>query len=329
MLVELSRMHGFKTRATTLAVVALGALPFLTIQAIQNIGITGHLTQTPFALYLDRDQPGANFGFHPYDPARQPASVVPQKHVYYQLFIVPFIQKHTLTQSGAWLKEHLPQIIDVTMPARVMLIFFPIGLLGLWRDMRRWVLFSTVVLFLLVYFCYPPFVEHYALPFAPAVALCVAMAPGVLRRGAGKLGNLLYLVSIIVILVVSLSMLPELNPKVNDETFRSPMMRVLHDRIDNSDLAPAVILFRYHPELPQDGDNSCKIEPVYNTDVALPDDAPIIRAHDLGSRNIKIIRYYAQAQPQRTFYLFDRGNLADPMHRLGTARELANKVMRD
>ena len=86
-----------------------------------------------------------------------------------------------------------------------------------------------------------------------------------------------------------------------------------------------MILFQYHPELPQTGDNSCKIEPVYNTSVAWPDDAPIVRAHDLGSRNIELIRYYAEHQPQRTFYLFDRGNLADPMHRLGTAQELANR----
>ena len=121
-------------------------------------------------------------------------------------------------------------------------------------------------------------------------------------------------------------MLPELNPKVDDETFRSPMMRVLHDQVDRSDLAPAVILFRYHPELPQNGDNSCKVEPVYNTETAWPDDAPIIRAHDLGNRNIEIFRYYAARQPQRTFYLFDRGNLADPLHRLGTAGELANRT---
>ena len=118
-------------------------------------------------------------------------------------------------------------------------------------------------------------------------------------------------------------MFPEFNAKVDDETFRSPMMRVLHDQVDRSDLAPAVILFRYHPELSQDGDNSCKVEPVYNTDVAWPDDAPIIHAHDLGSRNIEIIRYYAEHQPDRAFYLFDRGNPADPLHRLGTASELA------
>src|SRR6185295_8819865 len=45
---------------------------------------------------------------------------------------------------------------------------------------------------------------------------------------------------------------------------------------------PAVVLFRYDPT------SELHTEPVYNTDVAWPDDAPIVRAHDLGSRNGRI-----------------------------------------
>ena len=156
--------------------------PFLAVQAIQNIGITNHLMQTPFSLYLNLDQPNANFGFHAYDPSMKPASIIAQKQVYYAQFIVPFIQKHTLGHAGAWLKEHLPQIVDVTLPARVMLFFVPIGLFGLSRDPRRWALVMTFPLFLVLYFGYPPFVEHYAVPFMPAAAMCIAMAPGVLRE---------------------------------------------------------------------------------------------------------------------------------------------------
>src|SRR5581483_1251834 len=150
-----------------------GAVPFIAIQAIQNLGITHHLTQTPFGLYLDRDQPGANFGFHPYHPNAKPESVIVQKQLYYQRFIVPFIQKHTLAQIPEWLEEHLPQIADVELPARIMLLFVPIGLLALKRDPRPWALLVTFPIFLLLYICYPPFVEHYALPFAPAMILCV------------------------------------------------------------------------------------------------------------------------------------------------------------
>ena len=188
-----SEKHGFPTRASPTARVgnpcivplpssssSAATLPLLAIQAIQNIGVTGHLTQTPFGLYLDRDQPGANFGFRPFDPNSKPASVVPEKQAYYSQFIMPFIQKHTLGQAGAWFKEHLPQIFDVTLSARVMLLLLPIGLLGLARDPRRWALAITFPLFLLIYFGYPPLVEHYAVPYMPAVAMCawLTTAPG-------------------------------------------------------------------------------------------------------------------------------------------------------
>ena len=297
----------------------------LHLQAIQNLGITGHLLQTPFSLYLDRDQPGANFGFHPFDPHAAPATVVLQKQVYYQQFIVPFIREHTLGHIPAWFKEHLPQIADVTLPARFMLLFVPIGLLGLSRDPRRWVVILTFPLFLLLYLCYPPFVEHYAPPFTPAVILCVATAPSVLRESLGRAGSLIYPASVFVILVVAVSMLPEFNhdPNLDDEPYRSQMMRVLHDQLSDFAPPPSVVLFRYDPAASQIAGNSYIADPVYNCDVAWPDDVPIIRANDLGSRNIEIIRYYAEHDPSRTFYLFDRGNLADPLHRLGTARELA------
>jgi hypothetical protein len=319
---------------TTIALLIAGALPFLAIQAVQNIGITGHLTQTPFSLYLDRDQPGANFGFHPYDPSKQPASVVAQKQVYYRDFIVPFIKKHTLRQAGPWFKDHFKQIIDATLPAREMIVLLPVGLISLGRDPRRWALAATVPLFFAIYFCYPPFVEHYAVPFAPAFAMLVATAPSVLRGGIPKAGRALSVMCVVAIAMVAVSMLPELNAKVDDETYRSRMMRIIHEKIDRSDLAPAVILFRYHPELPPGAqedpskglpiyNNSPMCEPVYNTDVGWPDDAAIIHAHDLGNRNIEIFRYYAARQPQRMFYLFDRGNLADPLHQLGSAAKLA------
>jgi len=63
-----------------------------------------------------------------------------------------------------------------------------------------------------------------------------------------------------------------------------------------------------------------------------PDDAPIIRAHDLGlDRNRALFDYYAQRQPQRTVYLYDRarrslvelGNVSDLAHRFPVTRPAA------
>ena len=60
-----------------------------------------------------------------------------------------------------------------------------------------------------------------------------------------------------------------------------------------------------------------------NTDVAWPDDAPIIRAHDLGEENVRLYRYYAQRQPEREIYLFDRNG--SQLQYLGTAIELESR----
>jgi hypothetical protein len=64
--------------------------------------------------------------------------------------------------------------------------------------------------------------------------------------------------------------------------------------------------------------------PVYNDDVAWPDDAAVVRASDLGD-NRKLYAYYAAMQPQRRFYLYSRanGDNKNPVKFLGMAKELA------
>jgi len=39
--------------------------------------------------------------------------------------------------------------------------------------------------------------------------------------------------------------------------------------------------------------------------VASPDDAPIIKALDLGPRNRELFDYYRSRQPDRTYFLYD------------------------
>ena len=116
---------------------------------------------------------------------------------------------------------------------------------------------------------------------------------------------------------LSLSSLHELNRSIDDETFHSPMLRFVNEQLPYlPDVQkPAVVLFRYAP-----GDDPTR-EPVYNFTTAWPDDAKIIRAHDLGNRNREILQYYARLQPERTFYRFDRKtSILTP---LGPAKALA------
>src|SRR5439155_6621949 len=114
-----------------------------------------------------------------------------------------------------------------------------------------------------------------------------------------------------------LTQLPQLNRFITDDMFRPGEPKIVADALKHLDHMPAVVLFRYNP-----GVNNPHYEAVYNTDVAWPDDAPIIRAHDLGPhRNQEIFQYYAARNPERFFYLFDRRD--NSLHPLGSARELA------
>jgi hypothetical protein len=84
-----------------------------------------------------------------------------------------------------------------------------------------------------------------------------------------------------------------------------------------------VVLFRFDVE-----NGNPHIEPVYNAGVAWPDDAPVIRAHDLGpARNQQLYEYYARHQPQRAVYLFDlsAATIQEPPVYLGTAAQLASR----
>jgi hypothetical protein len=276
-------------------------------------------------MYIERDQPQTGMTFAAWDPTTHPASVVTQKQRHYQTWVRGFIQRHSEHPFRAWKETYFAEFVDATLPARALLVLVPIGLIGIGRDPRRWILLANLPLFLVLYFFYTFYLEHYAVVAAPAMALVVVLAPRVLRGAVPRFGNSIDLALSLAILIVGLSMLPELNhhPLLNDESYPSPMMRVLHDQLPQTVTAPAVVLFRYDATKPQNDSSSPRIEPVYNTDVAWPDDAPIIRAHDLGPRDIEIFRYYSQRQPERTFYLFDRGNLADPLHVLGKARDLA------
>jgi hypothetical protein len=87
------------------------------------------------------------------------------------------------------------------------------------------------------------------------------------------------------------------------------------------DKKPAIVLFTFNPET-----DDTHAEPVYNTETANPDDALIIRAHDLGpARNQELFRYYANKSPDRAVYRYDlsKHGTREALTYLGTSRELA------
>jgi hypothetical protein len=321
--------------AAAVALSFVGAIPFLAIQAVLNHGVSGSWTRTPFSLYADRDMPGTSYGFHPLDPAAKPQSVIVQKQLNYTNWSKPFIERH---QPGRmlddWWNHRLPLIADVTLPARVLLVLLPIGVVGLLlrcpsrengqpagperdRGASR-ILFLSLPPFLLAYVGYTFFLEHYALVIVPAVALLVVLA----IRTIGDCWPRVRLPLIAVVVALGLTNLPEINRQVSDEPFHAKWMAALHEAGETN----AIVLFTF--DIPADDPELiAKIsqEPVYNTDVAWPDDAPLIRAHDLGAaRNVELYRYYARVAPDRMIYRISRRT--GEMTQLGTARELAAAV---
>jgi hypothetical protein len=317
MLPRLMKMSRRRAIATISAIV-LAAMPFLIMQAIFDVGVTGNIFHTPYSAYLAQDQPGTEFGFHAVDPRARPASTLVEKQEFYQ-WTQTYVAEH---QPGkfftAWIPRVVPLMIDTLMQCRLLLLFLPIGLLGFANPKLR-VLLATLPLFLILYALNPVFLEHYALLIVPAATVAILLGGKFITKVWPPFEG----VFVLVILAISLTSLWEINRyvappgnQVSDETFSSPMLEFANQWQDMEQVQkPAVVLFTYHS-----GSNS-KIEPVYNTTSAWPMDAPIIRAHDLGPRNIEIFKWFAEHQPDRMFYSFDPATGA--LMPLGHPAELA------
>jgi hypothetical protein len=294
-------------KMSVITAIALSAIPFLCIQLIANRGITGRWLETPFRFYADTDYPGTAFGFHAFDPAARPLSSSPQKQQLYVDRILPMIQQHQ--------PQYLPRILiqrlrltaslATASPFPLLAILLPVALAN-----RSLALLSPIFLFVVLYAFYVFFFPHYTIVAAPAIIIGILIAVAELSAMHPKLCTAVYLF----IAATAIAALPQLDPTMRDELFDAPLIRSADLKLAAL-TEPSVVLFTYNPARNPDE------EPVYNADVAWPDDARIIRAHDLGERNAEIFRYYADRQPQRQFYRFDEKDYS--LAYLGTARELA------
>lgn len=315
-----------RRRFIAAAVLLLAAAPFLALQAAFNRGTTGSAWKTPYAAYLHQDQPGSEFGFHTFRPGVRPAAPLLQKQQYFEQYRLKEIQAHSLGNFAEDLKFRSQLTVLATLPAgllAVLLLAAPFGL----SSRPRQVFFAAVPLFLLLYAFNPFFLVHYPVPLIPVIAFTAVLAVHVLSRAGSSAGPDPHTSTFLTLIVLALcaSSLPELRRDVRDGTIPAmPLTALVHRQLAAQVQSPAVVLFRFRPT-----DNPVE-EPAYTDDVAWPDDAPVIRAHDLGPRNIEIARYYAHLQPERHFYLLDRqenaGRQTLVLHPLGDAKEYLLKL---
>lgn len=295
-----------------------GAAPFLALQLAANIGITGHWYRTPWGAYADRDIPYEGLGFHTIDPARRPESKLSQKQMYYDLVNVPAQRAHRPEKVWSdFLEIRDVTLANATLPSAMMLILLPAGLLELSR--RRWVMLLPVVLFVAFFSTYYFFFDWYCVAVAPGVLLGVVLGLHAIRRSwPGR--RWVEVMVVCILLAGAMVVIPRAVRERQDEPMRLIDQESINQTLADKVQVPAIVLFRFEKGANPDA------EPVYNTDTLDPDKAWIIRAHDLGERNIELYRYYARQEPQRRIYRF---NLREgSLEYLGTAAELAGRPVR-
>jgi hypothetical protein len=203
--------------------------------------------------------------------------------------------------------------VDVALPAHLLLVLLPLGFIGLRRP-GAWALIAGAILLPFAYTFWPSYLSHYGVVIAPAYILLALLGADVLRRRFPGSGCAVALA----VAALAIGSLPELRG-TRDHFASAPILLDLNDKLANLEHTPAVVLFRY-----ESGKTDVHEEPVFNIDSAWPDQADVVRAHDRGPDNHRIFEYYAQREPPRYFYLYDRARAE--LAPLGWAKDLAASV---
>ncbi len=290
----------FRRRAAKLLIIVAAALPFLALQVVFDLGVTGKPFKTPYGMYLDQFSPQSLWGVGGRTTSR-PATTLQQKIDYYDSFTVPAMRENPLSKMPQiWLHERFPDFARVTLASTLLLMLLPLGVPSALRSAPRMVLAAVPILYIALFGSFAYLLLHYIMVNSPGVILLAVL--GRERLAATWPANrVLACAAVLCVAALALTSSAELNWWVRDDLFVRPDMYFNYVEVPKVVPAPAIVLYRYRT-----GDDVHE-EPVYNLDVLNPDDAPIIRAHDLGpQRDRQLIDYYAQRQPDRTLYLYDR-----------------------
>ncbi|MGD0461813.1 MAG: hypothetical protein ABSB74_04920 [Tepidisphaeraceae bacterium] len=306
------------------SMIILAALPFLLLLLIQNKGVTGHWGNLPETYYNQRNFPASPMGFHHVTPEQIPQNLSPLKRQWLD-WVLPMYQRHTpMNALRSWYRGRLRVTLENSLPDPILSILLPVALLCL-GDIRRLVLAAILALFLVGYTFYLFFLEHYIVAILPSMICLILMSSAAIQKSWPRADRLNAFV-LLCIVAISLPMVWPLQPAPPVVPSNAADQRPANALLAHLPMTPAVVLFRFDPAVASAHD-----DPVYNDTVAWPDDAPVIRARDLGPERDRVIyRYYAQRQPDRVFYIYDPRARADGKNPLspplGTARQLAENL---
>ncbi len=302
---DLRRMS-WRTKLATVVVSLAAAAPFLALQLAFDRAVTGNALKSPLDVYNQIYFNVKSIGLQEIDPNFRPPTPVPQIHTLYRNFDMPFIRGFTTVRQalGQWLGNRVPLTWGSTMPTLILVVLLPVALLGL-SDSRKWVLWSMSWCYLAGSGFFYIFVPQYTMAAAPAVIFAVVLGASVIQRQwpAERFASV-FLPLCVLFFALELLAVNQQNffePIPEDGASPGNVSRVNYLDIPAKVKKPALVFVRFAP------DEKAWEEPVYNWDVLNPDDAPIIRVHDLGlHRNLELLRYYEKRRPELHVYSFDR-----------------------
>lgn len=292
-------------------IMTIAAAPFLSMQLALDKAVTGHIGKTPVQEYHDQFWPGTVGGMRPHlEPGRhRPSTSLPQFQANYDQFVLPHYRGKPRALTEVYLRE-----MEYALPHYLLFALLPVSVMGL-VDRRRFAVWAILPLFPTAYVTWVMFIKWYAIVVAPILMYAIVLGADaiVATFPRGRAFLLPWLTASVA--AMGIVHLPELYGP--DKPTGSAVMSAFNQAAATQIQKPALVFFRYHPEIA----GLWKGEQTYNAEAAWFDDEQIIRAHDLGSRDIELIRYYADRQPGRTVYLFDQSTME--LRELGNVSELA------
>jgi hypothetical protein len=306
----------------TAGLIVIAALPFLAIQVVQNIGITGKWNQTPLQYYTNHNYPAPILGFQHVTATNVPPTNSLIKKTMMKQWILPAYEEHWRSSLwGIWYPSRIDTIVHYTLPNSLLLILIPLSLMSL-REIRRATIIGAMLLFFAIYTADAIFLRHYCLAIAPAMICLILMAWESLERAFPGARSVILTFMLLTLSILAIHALPEFNPGSAPLGTSSADAQITGQIIGALPPRPALVLIQYDPK-----SDSYDADLAYNPDVAWPDDALTVRASDRGDdENLRIYRYYAQHGQDRDVYLYNRTaarNAQNPLTPLGTTQSLA------
>jgi hypothetical protein len=316
-LIELYRASPRRWRATILGG-CLGITPFFAMALICDKGVTGKWFTPPYVYYAHLYEP--RFGLN-YTSGMSPMQMPPGLQVQKQIFargLDAAFMEHASGNIFQWIQDRVTQLLAMGLPHTLFYLLVPVGMMG--ATLRRGgIVVLTSVVWVLMYAGHFWLYELYDIPALPGIILLVLLGIETLRSTWPVARA--YLTVALYGAIVGLSVMnwPQFN-RISQSLpllfMYDPVLSDVTRTVNALPEQPAIVLFKFDPSW------GVMFEPEYNDAVAWPDNAPIIRAHDLGpERDWELYDYYASRQPLRAVY---RYNLKDrSIVYLGRVGELA------